>query len=138
MSITPTDIEIFPASYDHLAIGVTFTAKLPGRLFDAKGTVWLTARPAVGKGGRSVRLDDIKVTRQIDNPLWSVVTAVVLTELPKTLGSSYTIDLASKIQDAMAKLNEAIADPKNTGDLKITVRNGNLRLGRISPRSERK
>jgi hypothetical protein len=72
VSITPTDIEIFPASYDHLAIGVTFTAKLPGRLFDAKGTVWLTARSAVEKGGRSVRLEDIKVTRQIDNPLWSV------------------------------------------------------------------
>jgi hypothetical protein len=40
VSITPTDIEIFPVSYHYLAIGVTFTAKLPGRLFDAKGTVW--------------------------------------------------------------------------------------------------
>ena len=36
------------------------------------------------------------------------------------------------VNDARTKLNQAIADPKNTGNVKIDVANDDLRLGRTA------
>ena len=53
------DLEMYP-SVDKIAVGIKFSADLPWRLFDAKGIVWVTARPVVEEDGKVVRLEGVE------------------------------------------------------------------------------
>jgi hypothetical protein len=57
------EVEIYPSG-DRLAVGAKFKASIPGRIFDAKGTVWLTTLPTPAADGRSITLADIKLVRR--------------------------------------------------------------------------
>jgi len=127
MAITPVKVEMFPSN-GKLAIGVTFRADAPAKLRGQSGTVWYMAEPAVENGGHLIKLKYLALTPKTDSRLWQLRPA--LDRLPPAVGATYSYDLGPAVQEARAKVREAIADPKNTGGARITVANDNLRLGR--------
>ncbi len=130
--LTSSAIEIFPVQ-GGVAIGVSFSAELPGRLFDSKGTIWFRAEPVVTEGGTSVRFDNIEVTRRIDNPLWQTLTGVLITHLPQAIKDKAVVKLDDKIKDALQLLTQTATDPSKTGGVQLAVTAPSLRLGRIVP-----
>jgi len=128
-SIMPTGIEMFPSN-DKLAVGVTFRADVRGTMRGRTGTVWFTATPTIDKNGHAVRLGDLTMTKKISSQLWPAVGTPVNKELPKTIAATYGYDFAWLVRDAGTKISQAIANPKNTANVKINVSNGDLRLGR--------
>jgi hypothetical protein len=128
-TITPTKIEFFPSN-DKLAVGVTFRADAPAKLAHQTGTVWYTATPTVENNGHLIKLSHILMTGKTNSPLWSL--AKPLARLPDKLSGSYAYDIGPLVNDARTKLNEALADPKNTGGANIKVANDDLKLGRTA------
>jgi Domain of unknown function (DUF4403) len=63
--------------------------------------------------------------------LWAL-SAAIDKGLPAAIGKAYAYDLTPAVNDARTKLNQAIADPKNTGNVKIEVTNDDLSLGRTA------
>lgn len=127
-----TEVEIYPSG-DRFAVGAKFKADVPGRIFNAKGTVWLTTLPIPAADGRSLRLSDIKLTRAIDNELWSLLTAALNTQLVKALDENSKVDFGKDIDNAVAKAKAVLADPKQTGGVVVTVKKVDAKLGRVVP-----
>ena len=94
------------------------------------GTVWFTATPTIDNSGHAVRLSDLTMTHRTNSRLWPAVAGPVNTELPKTLGATYDYDFSWLVRDAKAKINQAIANPKNTANVKVSISNDDLHLGR--------
>lgn len=128
-AITPIGVEIFPSN-DKLAVGVTFRADVRGAMRGRTGTVWFTASPTIDNNGHAVRLNDLTMTRKTGSRLWPAVAAPVNTQLSKTIGATYGYDFSWLVRDAKAKIDQAIANPKNTANVKVNVSNDDLHLGR--------
>lgn len=127
--VTPIGVEIFPSN-DKLAVGVTFLANVRGPMHGRMGTVWFTATPTIDNNGHAVRLSDLTMTKKANSRLWSAVAAPVNTQLAKTVGATYGYDFSWLVSDAKTKINQAIANPRNTTNVKINVSNDDLHLGR--------
>jgi len=127
--ITPIGVEIFPSN-DKLAVGVTFLANVRGPMHGRTGTVWFTATPTIDSNGHAVRLGDLTMTNKANSRLWPAVAAPVTTRLAKTIVSTYSYDFSWLVRDARNKIKQAIADPRNTANVKISVNNDDLHLGR--------
>lgn len=130
ISVAIDDLEVFPSG-DRLAVGVHFAADLPRRIFDASGWVWLTALPVVEKEGTAVRLQDVKLSRQIDNAIWRVPTAAFQTMIEREIEAAGQYDLSPAITEAVAAINDAIQDPSKTGGVRFLVSEPGMQLGRI-------
>jgi hypothetical protein len=128
-AITPTKVEFFPDN-DKLAVGVTFRADAPAKLAHQTGTVWYTATPTVENNGHLIKLSNIVMTGKTNSPLWSLAKPIA--RLPNKLEGSYAYDIAPLVQVARTKLDQALADPKNTGGANIKVANDDLKLGRTA------
>jgi hypothetical protein len=128
-SITPLGIEIFPSN-DKLAVGVTFRADARGPMRGKTGTVWFTAVPSIDS--HAVRLGELTMTRKTNSRMWQAVAAPLKSELPKVIGATYGYDFSWLVRDAKTKLDQAIADPKNTANVKIKIVNDDLHLGRTA------
>jgi hypothetical protein len=82
--------------------------------------------------GHAIRLDKVAMTKKIDEPLWHDISPSAARDLGDTLGRSYSYDFSGLLQQGQNALNKALADPRNTAGLKVTVANDDLRLGRTA------
>ncbi|MGH6877748.1 MAG: DUF4403 family protein [Rhizomicrobium sp.] len=130
-AVTPTEVEIYP-DHDQLAVGVTLRDDGHGPLRGKMGTVWFTATPTVDDNGHAIRLGKVSMTQDTRTPLWHAVSAAVEPKLPQALANSYSYDFSGLLQQARSALDRALADPKNTGGVKISVTNDDLKLGRTA------
>lgn len=130
VKVDVSGIEIYPSG-DRLAIGAKFKADVPGRIFNANGTVWLTTLPVPAADGRSLTFSEIKLTRVIDNELWSLLTAALNTQLVKALNENSKLDFGKDIDNAVASAKTILADPKQTSGVVVNVKKVDAKLGRV-------
>lgn len=130
VKVDVSGIEIYPSG-DRLAIGAKFKADVPGRIFNANGTVWLTTIPVPAADGRSLTFSEIKLTRVIDNELWSLLTAALNTQLVKALNENSKLDFGKDIDNAVASAKTILADPKQTSGVVVNVKKVDAKLGRV-------
>lgn len=130
VTLTFHGVDVFPTG-NKIAVGVRFSADLPRRLFDAKGAIWVTARPIVEPSGRVVRLDEVAVTRQIDNPLWAILTVALKDTINQKVQAAARYDLEPAISNAVSGIKAAIADPSRTGNVRFRMSDINIGLGQI-------
>lgn len=112
-------------------MGVEFSADVPWRIFNSKGTVWLSAVPTVDTSGKLLSLKDVAITRQLDNSLWKTLTAGFRDVLNKQVEDQFRYDLSPDEAKAKAALQTATADPLKTGGVKLTVSNPSIKFGRV-------
>ncbi|MCO5146318.1 MAG: DUF4403 family protein [Aquamicrobium sp.] len=129
------DLDIYPSG-DRLAVGVAFSTDIPWRIFDAKGMVWVTARPVVEGDGKIVRLEDVEVSRQVDSALWSVLTAAFRDVIHDQLEAAARYDLSPDADRAVAGITEAVSDPARTGGVRFQLEHADIGVGRIVAEEE--
>jgi len=129
------DLDIYPNG-DRLAVGVAFSADIPWRVFDARGTVWVTARPVIEGDGKIVRLEDVEVSRQVDNGLWTVLTLAFRDVIHDRLEAAARYDLSPDADRAVAALTEAVSDPARTGGVRFQLDHADIAVGRIVAEDE--
>ncbi|HWL82754.1 MAG TPA: DUF4403 family protein [Roseomonas sp.] len=131
-SVTITAVTLYPAG-PSLAVGLTFSADIPGRLFDTKGQVFVSARPVIDQGGKTLRMTDISLRRDLDSPLWNAVTAFFDSQLRSELEKLSVIDLREPVEQGKKALQAALADPAKTGGIKLTVTDVDAALEQVVP-----
>lgn len=129
--VTPLEVEIIP-DHDQLALGITIRDDTAGPRRGAAGTVWYTATPRIDHDGHAIRLDGVAMTKKTDAPLWHDISDAVVRNLGHRLGNSYSYDFSGLLQQGRTALEKALADPKNTAGLTVSVANDDLRLGRTA------
>jgi hypothetical protein len=129
---TVRKVDIYPSNSD-IAIGISFTAKLPGYLFDVSGMAYATAKPIVDASGMKIRFENFSYARTLDNQLWSAISAFFEDQIRQTIEQKGEIDLTTKINDAMTRLQEAIADPAKTKGVQIRLGSPRVRLEAVVP-----
>ena len=129
------DVELYPSG-ESLAIGLTFSADLPGRAFDVSGKVYMTATPVVDAQGTQLRLQDVKVRRDIDNGLWRALSVAFEGLIQEQITKAGVVDLSPRSQEAIRAMNEAIADPAKTGGVRLIVKDASIGLKRVAPQAD--
>jgi len=97
-------IEVLPYG-DELTMGVNLKVKLPGNLFPAFGTVYLTALPVI-KNGSKVELDSIKLSMSVNNKLYPAVAAAFKESIIETIKEKAVYDLSKNLRKVEAQLTE--------------------------------
>lgn len=126
------DAVVYPSD-DKVAIGNSFEASLPGRLFNVAGKLFLTGKPVVENDGMLVRLTDISFARRLDNPLWNVASVIFEEKIKKAIAEAARIDLAPEITKRSETLKAALADPSKTQGVKVTIRDVKAGVEAIVP-----
>ena len=115
------DAVVYPSD-DKIAIGLSFEASMPGRLFNVAGKLFLTGKPVVENDGMVIRLTDIAFARRLDNPLWTIASVIFEEKIKKAIGEAARIDLEPEIAKRSEALRAALADPSKTQGVKVTIR----------------
>lgn len=130
VAATVSEVRIYP-SKDKLVVGIDFDAKLPGKILDTKGSVYIIGSLRVDNGTR-VALKDVSFTRILDNEVWNVLSALFDTEIRKAIEDAARYDLSSDIDKAKAALAEKLGNAKTIPGVKITASEVQMSLGRIA------
>jgi hypothetical protein len=105
VSVQVSGVEIYPSA-ESLVIGLQFSARVPGRFLNTRGTVYLIAKPALDVKDQLLRITGVSFTRDLDNELWSVVSAVFRGQIQKEVEAKARFDLRPAIDLARNKLQE--------------------------------
>jgi hypothetical protein len=114
-----------------IAMAITFDAQLPGILPDTSGQVVLSARPVLSAGGTRVGLTDIRFSRNLDSALWSLATILLEQKIRDMLSDVAVYDLKDVMDGAVAELRRRLADPRQTGGLRVTLTRPGIRLEQV-------
>ncbi len=112
VKIQVEDIDVYP-SQGRVVVGVKVRADLPGRIFDTRGWIYLTATPVVDESGTKVRLSDLNYSAAIDNALWQAFATVFDDQIRRTLEANASIDL----QPVLAEQGEVLMRQINAASI---------------------
>lgn len=135
--LTINAFEVFPVGAS-LAIGMEFTADIPGRIFSTSGKVFLTAQPEMVDSPefRGIRTRDIVFSRDLDNELWSLLTVALESQIKQELEKAGSVDLSGAYNKAIEALQSAIKDPAKTGNIQFVVENPSIVIEAIVPEAD--
>ena len=132
MTLMVRDVLAYPSG-DRVALGLTFEARVSGRLFDVSGKMFLTAKPVVENDGTLISLANVEFARQLDNPLWNLVSVLLEEKIEKTLAEKAHLDLTAQINNEIAALKASLADPETFQSVRITVQDVKAGIDAIVP-----
>jgi hypothetical protein len=127
---TVNKVEIYPTTGGKLAIGIEFDAKLPSSFLDTKGTVFVIGTPAA-EGPTQVRIKDPTFTRILDNDVWNGLSALFDGKIRGELDKNLRYNFAADVEKAKKALADKLADPATLANVKASVTNVDIGLGRV-------
>ena len=127
---TLKNVEIYPTTGGKVALGIDFDAKLPGKLLDTKGIVFVVGTLA-GEGPTGVRLKDPTFTRILDNDAWNVLSALFESQIRSELNKSLRYNFAGDVAKAKKALEDKLAEPTANPQIRVKVSDVDIALGRV-------
>ncbi len=131
VKVTVSKVEIYPTSGGRVAVGIDLDAKLPGKILDTKGTIFVVGTP-VKEGKTVVRLKDPTFTRILDNDVWNMFSALFESQIRDELDKSLWYDFSGDVEKAKKALAEKLADPAAISNAKAIVDDVDIGLGRVA------
>jgi hypothetical protein len=133
--VTVEEVTLYPSG-DRLAAGLRFTADFDRRLLDASGWAYLAARPVLAEDGRAIRLEDVALTRQVDNELWTLLSGIFNDQIAEQLARTADFPLDDAIATAQEQLAVALQDLEATSGIRISLDNPEIALTALVPAAE--
>jgi hypothetical protein len=133
--VTVEEVTLYPSG-DRLAAGLRFTADFDARLLDATGWAWLAARPVLSDDGRRIRLEDVALTRQVDNELWALLSGLFNDQIAAELARASDLSLDEPIAAAREQLALALQDLEATSGLSVSLADPEIALTALVPAAE--
>lgn len=130
--VTIEEVTLYPSG-DRLAVGLRFTADLDARVLDATGWAYLVARPVLSGDGRTLRLEDVALTRQIDNELWSLLSGIFNDQIATRVAQSAVVPLDGAIDAAKAQLAAALTDLEDQTGIRVSLSEPDIALTNVVP-----
>lgn len=130
-AITVQAIRLYPTTGGRVAIGLGFSARLPGQLFNTRSTVYLVGTPALDEP-TVVRLDRPVFTRVLDNTIWNTASALFDGVLREEMARQLRYDFAPDVERGRRELARVLADPATAPGARLSVAGIDAGLGRIA------
>ncbi|MDQ7954774.1 MAG: DUF4403 family protein [Pseudomonadota bacterium] len=127
---TLKNVEIYPTSGGKVAVGIDFDAKLPGKLLDTKGIVFVVGT-LVAEGPTGVRLKDPTFTRILDNDAWNLLSVLFESQIRGELDKSLRYSFAGDVTKAKKALADKLAEPTRNPQIKAKVTDVDIALVRV-------
>ncbi|MEO5881995.1 MAG: DUF4403 family protein [Caldimonas sp.] len=131
VKVTVNKAEVYATSGGRIAVGIDFDAKLPGKLLDAKGTVYVVGTPSA-EGRTMVRLKDPTFTRTLDNDVWNAVSVLFDSKIRSELDKSLRYSLATDVEKAKKALADKLTDPSAIPNARAKITDVDIGLGRVA------
>ena len=133
--VTVEEVTVYPSG-DRLAAGLRFTASHDARMLGTSGWAYLAARPVLSGDGRTIRLEDVALTRQLDNELWSLLSGVFNDQIAARITRDAVFPLDEPIAAATAQLSAALADLEARTGVRVTLADPDIALTALVPAAE--
>lgn len=133
--VTVEDITVYPSG-DRLAAGVRFSAIHGSRALSTTGWAYLVARPVLSEDGRTIRLEDVALTRQLDNELWSLLSGIFNGQIASLITRSAVFPLDAPIASAKSLLADALAELETETGIRVALRDPDISLTALVPAAE--
>ena len=105
--LTIERVEVYP-SYPNLVVGLDFTADLPSRILDTRGTVYLYGQPKIDNDNKLVRVEGFDFTAATDNTLTNTVSLIFGETLRKLIEDALVIDFSSDYERLVADVHRQL------------------------------
>lgn len=109
-----TDFDLYPTGRS-LTVGVKLKARLPGRLIDDSGWVYLTAEPTLAPNGKRLQLSRLRLAIVSDDPKLKALATVFGAPIILVLGSRANFDLTDTLNKASDQMVDALNAVKVNG-----------------------
>ena len=108
------EFDLYPTGRS-LTVGVKLKARLPGRVLDDTGWVYLTAEPALAPSGKRLQLSRLRLAIVSDDPKLKVLATVFSPPIILLLNSRANFDLTETLNKASDQMLEALSGMKLSG-----------------------
>lgn len=129
------EVTVYPSG-ERLALGVRFTAGHGARALSASGWAYLVARPVLSADGRTVGLEEVGLTRQVDNELWSALSALFNDQISALVARSAVFPLDAPIAAATDRLGAALAGLEAETGIRVTLEAPDVALTALVPAAD--
>ena len=133
--LTVEEITVYPSG-DRLATGVRFSAGHGSRALSASGWAYLVARPVLSEDGRTIRLEDVALTRQVDNELWSLLSALFSEQIVGRIARAAVFPLDDRVRAAKSRLESALGDFEAETGIRVALEDPDVTLTALVPAAE--
>ena len=132
ISIAVDAVEIYPSG-GRLAVGLGFAATTPEASMNATGWLYLVGRPVLDAATQTLRVEDLSFTPQIDNKLWSVLTAAFSKQILAAIQRQLVVDLKDRIDPVSDRLQGALHDLAAKEGVDLAMRDVTVEIRQIVP-----
>ena len=108
------DADIYP-SEGHVAVGLKVAARLPGKVLNGSGWIYLRGRPVALGDGKSLRIEDLDYAVSLDNAFIRLVVATFHGPILAELNQHASFDLTDGIAAAAAQISSGINNANLAG-----------------------
>jgi hypothetical protein len=91
------EVTVYPSG-NSLVVGVNFNANFPHRLERVSGWVYVLGDPVLDEKSQTLKLHNVRFTRDIDNSLWKLVSAVFQGPIQQAIEQEAYLDLREPIR----------------------------------------
>jgi hypothetical protein len=133
--VTVEEVTLYPSG-DRLAAGLRFTAGHDSRALGASGWAYLAARPVLSDDGRTIRLEDVALTRQLDNDLWSLLSGIFNDQIAAQIARSAVFPLDDAIATAKRQLAAALVQLEGETGIRVALEDPDIALTALVPAAE--
>lgn len=106
------DVTIYQTTDNAIAVGLTIDADPPGQLFDAKGTIWLTAKPRIDDDAKKIAPVSLDYGARTDNEATNLLVTIASIDPIRTkIEQALTYDFSKDLEKALVEANAALNQP---------------------------
>jgi hypothetical protein len=104
------DVTLYPTTNGRIAVGLQIDARTPNGLIDAKGTLWMTARPQNDINSKRVQFTDLEIASQTNSRGFDLLVAIAnAPQVRAIIATELTQDFTKDYDKLMAKIAPKIA-----------------------------
>jgi hypothetical protein len=131
ITIAVTGVEIYPSA-GRLAVGLAFSATTPDPQMDATGRIYLVGEPVLDAAAQTLRVRDLSFTPQIDNRLWSVLSAALGKQILAAIQDHLVVDLKERVDPVRDRVTRALRDLAARQGVELALSDVSVEIRRIA------
>jgi hypothetical protein len=135
VTFTVDDVTLYPSD-GKLALGLRFRMATGNRFLDTKGWVYLVGAVVADQTGQMVRVQDLQLTRQIDNDMLSTLSTILDGQLKALIEGNAVYDLRPRIADLRSRLDAQLSDIARQQNIVVAVNDSFVGLTGVQLREQ--
>lgn len=132
LEVTINAVGLYPTAQG-IAVSLGFDGHAPPRNRAISGIVYLQATPVLDSDQQLLSLQDITLTRQIDDSLWNLLAGMFERRIIDTLARESRWDLAPRMASLKQQLQQQITDYSQQHGLEASFEGLDIRLTNLVP-----